>query len=64
MPDKYGAKNSPWAISHFSPTLKVEILGLTKGAEERLRKVPLASYVNRIGAWVIDVQYIGNLVVL
>lgn len=59
-----GAKREAWATCHFNPTLDVQILGLTKEADEKLRKQPLTHPGKRIGAWLIDRQYVGHLHVI
>ncbi|MDR3622740.1 MAG: hypothetical protein P4L85_25530 [Paludisphaera borealis] len=64
MPERGGAKNAPWAISHFNPTLELDIMGLTKEQEETLRTTPLDHPGKRIGAWLIDVQYGGHVALI
>jgi len=59
-----GVKNDPWATCHFNPTLDVNILGLTKEDEAALRSLKLDVPGTKIGAWLIDVQFVGHVAVL
>ena len=52
-----GFKNkAPWAFSHFDPTLRVEIMGLTPEEERFLLSQPtsLPPNVESIGRWLVD----------
>lgn len=59
-----GAKNLPWATCHFNSTLEVKILGLTTEAEETFRKLPVKHPGRRIGAWLLEGQFISSIHVI
>ena len=48
--------NAPWAITHFAPTLDVDIMGLTSEREAFLLRQPIAIPLNAklLGSWIAD----------
>ena len=48
--------NAPWAITHFAPTLNVEIVGLTIELEAFLMRQPITIPTNAklLGSWIAD----------
>jgi hypothetical protein len=65
LPEKVpGARREAWATCHFNPTLDVSILGLTKEAEELLRKQTLTHPGTRIGAWLIEAQFVSHVALI
>jgi hypothetical protein len=58
------ARREPWAISHFNPTLQVEILGLDKEAEKFLKGQPITRGDELIGSWIIDTRFSGRRVTI
>ena len=52
-----GLAGEPWASTHFTPGLKVEIMGLSAVEEGTLRALRIDHQGRRIGAWLQDNQY-------
>ena len=59
-----GVENDPWATCHFNPTLDVNILGLTKEDEAAYKSMKLDVPGTKIGAWLIDEQFVSHIAVL
>jgi hypothetical protein len=64
LPENMSVDKTAWASCHFDPTLKVEIRGLTLEEEATLRKVLLTHPGTKVGAWLIDSQYISRIILI
>lgn len=58
---EYG--NGAWATTHFDPTMKVKILGITFEKERELSVVPVVDGREIIGAWIHEWWFTGGRIV-
>lgn len=65
LPDYQG--NGAWAISHFNPSLKVEVLGMSLVRYKKLLANPapvLPGKAQLIGQWIDNRSYMGPLLII
>jgi hypothetical protein len=62
LPEKVpGVPSEYWATCDFNPTLEVKILGLTREAEDAIRKTRITCPGRKIGAWLVESTVGGNV---
>lgn len=54
--------NGAWALSHFNPTLEVQIMGFTKEEKTQLLEKTSLSESNLIGRWIDNTPYMSGVI--